>query len=245
MMPVRRPPTVDLRTILDETIASALGRVHRPDPDTAVTGGPAGNFRLTAWTGLVLLVLFGLECVTLLSLNHMITLHIVVGGVLVPLAVLKTATTGWRILRYYTGDANYRAAGPPPLLLRLLGPLVVLGGLAVLGSGLALLPLKNSAFTPFWSVAGQAVDAVTVHKICFVFWLGVTGLHVLTRFVAALAVTRPPSAARPRVAGEGARLAVVSVVAVTGLLTGFAILHFSAAWTGHRVGSDDGGRSSD
>jgi hypothetical protein len=243
MLPVRRMSTIDLRTILDETLDSALGRVHRPDPQTKVTGGPAGNFRLTAWTGLVLLVLFGVECVTLLSLNDMITAHIVVGGVLVPLAVLKTATTGWRIVRYYTGNANYRAAGPPPLLLRLLGPLVVLGGLAVLGSGLALIPLKNSAFTPFWSVAGQSIDAVTVHKVCFVFWLGVTSLHVLTRFVTALAVARRPSTTRPRVAGERARLAVVSLVTVMGLVSGFAALHFSDAWTDHHVSSHDSVRT--
>ena len=41
-----------------ETLAAALGRAHRADPVLTGTGWPAGNARLTAWTGLVLLALF-------------------------------------------------------------------------------------------------------------------------------------------------------------------------------------------
>ena len=60
----------------------------------------------------------------MLSLHSMLSAHILIGAVLVPLVLLKTATTGWRILRYYVGSKAYRIAGPPPLLLRVLGPLV-------------------------------------------------------------------------------------------------------------------------
>ena len=140
--PSRRP---SLPRPLDEVVSTALGEVHRDDPALPRTGGPAGNARLTAWAGVVLLVLFLVECFTLLGLDQMLSVHIVVGAMLVPLALLKTATTGWRIARYYAGSPMYREAGPPPLLLRTLGPLVIFTALAVLGSGLALIPLGGSA----------------------------------------------------------------------------------------------------
>ena len=116
----------------------------------------------------------------------MISVHILVGALLIPLVLLKTATTGWRIARYYLGSDDYRQAGPPPLLLRVLGPLVVLAGLAVLGSGLALIALGSGTFTPIGSVAGFSVNALTVHQASFIAWLVITGLHVLTRTVPAV-----------------------------------------------------------
>ena len=94
-------------------------------------------------------------------------------------------------------------------------------------------------FLLFGTMNQSAPDAVTIHKACFVMWFGVTGIHVLTRFITSLAVIRPLDVGHPRVAGARARLAVVSVVAVTGLGTGFAVLHYAHAWTGHSVGSDD------
>jgi hypothetical protein len=50
---------------------------------------------------------------------------------------------------------------------------------------------------------------------------------------------------RPRIAGGGARLAVVSLFVVSGLFAGFAILHYSDDWTAHRVGSDNSVRTGD
>lgn len=100
--------------ILGDVVASASGAELRHDPELPRTGGPAGNARLTAWTGLLLLVGYLVECFTLLSLHAMLTVHILVGAILVPLVMLKTATTGWRIVRYYLGSPSYRAAGPPP-----------------------------------------------------------------------------------------------------------------------------------
>ena len=96
---------------IDELVATALGEVHRDDPALPRTGGPAGNAPLTALAGIALLVLFLVECVTLLSLDQMISVHILVGAMLVPLALLKTATTGWRIVRYYAGARQRARAG--------------------------------------------------------------------------------------------------------------------------------------
>lgn len=89
------------------------------------TGGPAGNATLTAWTGLTLLLLLSLaELLTLVSLGHLLSWHIAIGAALVPVALLKIGNTGGRVVRYYRDNPHYKKAGPPPLLLRLLGPLV-------------------------------------------------------------------------------------------------------------------------
>src|SRR4249919_1797513 len=86
---------------VDETVSVALGRVHRRDPVLAGTGGPAGNALLTAWTGLVLLVLGVAELLTLINVRGLISWHVALGALLVPPALVKTASTGWRVVRYY------------------------------------------------------------------------------------------------------------------------------------------------
>jgi hypothetical protein len=66
---------------------------------------------------------------------------VVIGVLLVPHALLRTAVTGWRMLRYYARGRTYRVAGPRILPLCILGPFVVLATLALLGFGLTLIAL--------------------------------------------------------------------------------------------------------
>ena len=215
--------------LTDEALATAIGREHRDDPVAPRTGGPAGNALLTAWVGLALLVLFVAELVTLLDVRGWIGWHVALGTLLIPPALLKTATTGWRILRYYTGDRAYRAAGPPPMLLRLLGPLVVVSTLALLGSGLALILLGESrSRTSIVSAFGQQVDWISVHQASFAVWCVATGLHVLVRLVpAALLVARRGSA---RVPGPGLRVAVLVLTAVVAAICGWLALGGADSW---------------
>ncbi len=206
-----------LRQWTDDALATAIGRAHRRDPVLPATGGPAGNARLTAWTGLALLVLFVVELGTLVDLEPLIGWHIVVGVLLVPPALLKTLSTGWRILRYYTGRAAYRAAGPPPLLLRLLGPLVVLFTLAVLGTGLALVVVGPPAGGGEPLVAG--VSLIWLHQASFAAWSVVTGAHTLARLVPALRLVTD-RAEEGAVPGEWSRLgALAATLAVAGVLS--------------------------
>src|SRR5215471_13377876 len=102
------------------------------------TGGVDGNERLTAMTGTVLLVLLAIEVVTLLRLHSMLTLHFFVGMLLIGPVMLKIGSTCYRFMRYYTGSAPYVRRGPPPLLLRLLGPAVMITSIGVIGTGVAL-----------------------------------------------------------------------------------------------------------
>ena len=208
---------------LEDGLAAAMGRERRADPVLAGTGGPAGNARLTAWTGLILLMLFLAELVTLLDVHGLISWHLALGILLVPPALLKTGTTGWRILRYYTGNTAYRSAGPPPLLLRVLGPLVVLTTLALLGTGVALVLVgATQSREPLFTVLDQQVDVLMLHKAAFLVWAAATGLHVLARLVPAWHLTLERGPRVPGLAWRGLILLVVGVVAVPLVAWGLA-----------------------
>src|ERR1700750_2681579 len=125
-MPVKERTGTFIERAVGDAVAEAIGRERRDNPVLPTTGGPAGNALLTAWTGLVLLVLSVGELLTLFDVRGLISWHVAIGALLIPPALMKTASTGWRLSRYYAGHPAYRESGPPPLLLRLLGPLVVL-----------------------------------------------------------------------------------------------------------------------
>jgi hypothetical protein len=220
-----------LEAALRETADTALGRGHRADPVLPGTGGPAGNARLTAWTGLLLLVLFLAELVTLLDVRSWISWHLTIGVLLVPPALLKTATTGWRILRYYAGNAPYRSAGPPPMLPRLVGPLVVLSTLALLGTGLALVLVGESGSRhTLLSVVGQRVDLLTLHQAAFAVWAVVTGLHVLVRVLPAWQAGTRGS----RVPGDVWRAVALFAIGALGVAAMGWVLANSGGWRAQR-----------
>lgn len=212
-----------------DVVATALGQQHRDDPVRPRTGGPAGNAQLTAWLGLLLLVLFVTELVTVLDVNGLISWHIGIGVLLIPPSLAKTATTGWRLIRYYTKSDAYVVAGPPPLLLRLLGPLVVLGTLGVLGTGVLVTLLgTSSAFRPLVRVPGLAVSALTLHQASFIVWAAATGLHVLARVVPAARLAVP---GRLRLPGHASRLVAVGLILVAAVAAVVLGLRLAHDWT--------------
>lgn len=216
-----------VREWANASIAEAMGRSHRDDPVLAGTGGPAGNARLTAWTGAVLLVLFLAELATLLDVTGLISWHVVVGVLLVPPALLKTGSTGWRIVRYYARSDVYRQAGPPPMVLRILGPLVVLGTLSVLGSGLALVALgQDASLRPFLSVLGYQVSPLTVHQASFIVWAVVTGLHTLGRLVPATRLIT----GRAVVPGTVARVITLTGIVAVAVLAAVLVYDAASSW---------------
>jgi hypothetical protein len=224
---------VELNRLAGELRDEAIGRSHRTDPVAPRTGGPAGNARLTAWTGLTLLVLLLAELVTLLDVRGLISWHVAIGVVLVPPALLKTATTGWRFLRYYARGERYRASGPPILPLRILGPFVVATTLGVLGSGLVLLFLgeprvRQASVT----VLGQRVDWVTVHQALFIAFAVPAGLHLLARAVRVveLIAGHRATGGPGRVPGRGRRGAGLVLVLASAGLAVVLLLPLAAGW---------------
>jgi hypothetical protein len=133
-------------------------------------GGSDGNERLTAATAAVLLVVLGLEGLTLLGVKQFLRPHIFLGLLLIPLVLLKLASTGWRMTQYYRRSAEYVRRGPPALLLRaIVAPVLVVSTIAVLATGIAAAVLDRSGLL------------LTLHKLSFFVWVGAMAIHVLTR----------------------------------------------------------------
>lgn len=210
-----------------ETTDAAIGRRPSFEPAVGRSGGPAGNLRLTAWLGLILLVLLLAEAVTLLDVRGLLSWHAAIGTAVGALVVAKTASTGWRMIRYYRGNRPYRTAGPPPVFFRLLGPLLVASALTVVGTGLALVLLDRSAVhRPLVTFLGQRVDAVTLHQATFIVFAVAVGLHFLGRIVPAVQrVTE--RVAVPGATGRATALGLTAAAAVLGVLL---VVPLTAGW---------------
>jgi hypothetical protein len=220
--------------VIDDVIDEAVGRSHRSDPAIGRTSGPAGNAQLTAWTGLLLLVLIAVELVTLIDIRGLLGWHVVVGVLLAAVATLKIASTTWRFLRYYTGDRPYTQAGPPPTLLRILGPLVIAATIGVLGSGVWLILVgAHSGRQPLVTLLGQRIDLLWIHQGLFVVFAVVAGLHVLARLVPAVVLTTGRihrANGDGRLRGWGPRVAILVATLVAGALAAALILPAAASW---------------
>lgn len=190
------------------------------------TDGPARNARLTALTGVVLLVLLAVEGVTLMSLQAMISWHIFVGVLVVPVVGLKLASTGYRFFRYYTRRADYVRAGPPHPLLRLLGPVVVVSTVVLLGSGLALIAVGP----------GDGL-VLNLHKASFIVWLGALGAHVLGHLGRLPPAVREELGSGERLAGFRWRLLLIAGAVVIGALAAVVVLPHGTPWL-HWVGGE-------
>jgi hypothetical protein len=222
---------MDLQRIGTDLLGEAAGRSHRRDAVLPRTGGPAGNARLTAWTGAILLVFFLAELITLLDVHGLVDWHVAIGVLLVPPALLKVASTGWRFLRYYTRGRPYVEAGPPIMLLRMLGPLVIVFTLGLLGSGLVLIALGQQRSQESGVLGVSWRD---LHQVFFVLAGVALALHFLARAVPAwMLVTgrRKETPGRaPRVPGGAARLAlIVLTLAVAGVTTAL-VLPADGSW---------------
>jgi hypothetical protein len=134
------------------------------------TGGSDGNERLTAATAAVLLVVLAPEGLTLLGVRQFLRPHIFLGLLLIPLVLLKLASTGWRMTQYYRRSPEYVRRGPPTLLLRaIVAPVLVVSTVSVLATGIAAAALDRNG------------SLLTLHKLSFFVWVGAMSIHVLTR----------------------------------------------------------------
>lgn len=191
------------------------------------------NSRLTAGTGALIFVLLAAEGVTVLRVQGLLSAHVFIGMLLVPPLVVKMSSTTWRFYRYYTGSPAYRRKGPPPMLLRLLGPLVVVLTVVLFASGIALVLAPGS-------YRGQLL---TIHKASFILWFGAMTIHVLGHLVETARLAPADWARRTArdVSGAGARrwLLVSSVAA--GLVLGAVMLSPTTNYRSHHPSRDGGG----
>lgn len=180
---------------------------------------PRGNERLTAMTGAVLLVLFTAECLTLLNLGSLLTLHVFLGMLIIGPVILKIGSTLWRFTRYYTGSEPYVRKGPPAPLQRMLGPLVILTSSSVLGTGIAL------------AIAGPGQGSWDhLHREAFLLWLVVIIVHLASYLpkLPRLLSGRHADQARNLLAASLTRWLLLSGSLVGGLVLAFLTYHASA-----------------
>lgn len=143
---------------------------HPKHTDEEQHMGVIGNVRLTALVSLVLLVLIIVELVTSAFLRLWLPAHTVVGVLLAGPLLVKMGSTGWRFLRYYTGAPAYVRRGPPPLVLRVLGPALLVTTLAMVGSGIGLV------------VTGPLQPFLLTHVFSALVWLPLIAVHSLAHW---------------------------------------------------------------
>jgi hypothetical protein len=190
-------------------------------------GSAAGNERLTAMTGAVLLVLLAAEGVTIAFKAQLMTAHFFIGMLLIGPVLLKMISTMYRFARYYTGSAPYVRKGPPALVLRLLGPAVIATSVGVIGSGVALALVGPGTAASWW---------LFLHKATFVLWFGAMAIHVLWYAPQLPRLLRAGTAGREQVrrtlAGAGRRWLALTAALAAGLVLAFATYHLAVPWTG-------------
>jgi uncharacterized membrane protein YwaF len=195
---------------------------------TALTGGGTdGNEQLTTVTGAILIVLFAVIGFTIPQLRQFVSVHLFVGMLLIGPVVLKMASTGYRFVRYYTGNVEYRRKGPPELGLRVVGPIVVLSTVAVFATGVVLLILGPSHRDPW----------VELHKVTFIVWVVFMSLHVLLHLPALARAFGIGRYGREQVGGASpgarGRWIAISGALVAGLILAIVLIPEFAAWTAH------------
>ncbi|HEY1666030.1 MAG TPA: hypothetical protein VGG54_10085 [Trebonia sp.] len=215
--------------------------VHPATADRRESGGAEGNERLTAMTGAVLLVLLLVECYTILRIGRLLTLHVFLGMLLLGPVVLKAASVLYRFVRYYTRSEQYRRKGPPALLLRLIGPVVMLLTACVFGSGIML-----AVSGPDYN--GPGSEWLTIHRISFIAWAFFITIHVLAyvwrlpRLLAAEARGTEARGTAPEgnagharramqvLGGRGPRLALLLASLLAGLVIALLTVHLAGNW---------------
>jgi hypothetical protein len=182
------------------------------------TGGTDGNEALTAITAVALTGLLLAEGVTILFMGGLRVEHMFIGVVLLGPVAIKLASTGYRFVRYYTGAAPYRAKGPPPLALRLIGPVLVATTVLVFATGVALL------------LVGHRSDLLlTVHKVSFIVWGACFAIHFLWHLTGAWRAAGPQ---RPRAPGGLLRAIVLGASLGGGATLALILLSAMQAWHG-------------
>ena len=206
---------VILVVVLAGLIGYWAGRrfTKRPSGDPGVEA----NARLTGYAAVALLIPLAAAVVT--GIRPGLLAHALIGFLLLPPVLLKLGSVGYRFARYYAGDPRYRAGGPPDVVMRLLGPALVLLTVALFGTGIELW-IFGFAFGSQW---------LSWHEASFVLWFFAMTVHV------AAYVRRAPALAladsRDRLHGAFARRSLVVGSLLFGVALVIAMLPFSSPFT--------------
>ena len=189
-----------------------LSTVERDDASVV------GNSRLTGMAGAVIFVLLAAEGLTIRSVGEHLTLHVFIGMMLIPLTVLKTASTGYRIVRYYRGNGAYVRKGAPPLFLRVLGPFVIVLSLAVVATGILAI------------VSGRGTRWLPIHKATFIVWFVAMTVHVLAHFIETTHLAIADVTGKQRIKGATTRVIAVAIALLLGIVLAIGSRDLATNW---------------
>jgi hypothetical protein len=179
---------------------------------------------LTAATGATLIVLLAVIGVTIVRLQPLLSVHLFVGMLLIPPILLKLTSTGYRFIRYYTGDRKYVRKGPPAAALRMIAPLVVVTTILVVASGVALL----------FAGPGSRDPLLPIHKVSFFVWIAFTTLHVLGHLPEIPRALRADYGRSTRLggdmAGRSGRVLSLTGALVAGVVLAILVIPEFGAW---------------
>ncbi|HTK07316.1 MAG TPA: hypothetical protein VL485_09110 [Ktedonobacteraceae bacterium] len=184
----------------------------------------AGNERIIALAGSVLLVLILAEIVIAAKMHVLMPVHIFVGVLLTFPLLVKIGSTGYRFLRYYTGSPAFVQKGPPRLEMRLLAPLLLIASLGLVGSGILLALLGPTHALSVW--------VLRLHALSVICWLPLLAVHVgayiwrVPRLISADWQKR----SRRLVPGWGWRYGINSVALLAGAGAAALFLPHAASW---------------
>jgi hypothetical protein len=179
------------------------------------------NARLTGLVGAVLLVVLAAEGVTVLDVRGMLSWHVALGLLVIPIVLVKMASTGVRFFHYYRGTEAFRRKGPPHPILRIAGPLVIVSTVAMLAFGIVTLAVGPRHREPW----------LTLHQGAFAAWFVLTTVHVLGHAVETWKLTRADVTKSPAVPRRGARFVVVLAALAIGVLLAILSLKWTGAWS--------------
>jgi hypothetical protein len=185
-------------------------------------GGSDGNARLTAATGVVLLVLLAAEGLTLLGgVGRYLTPHVFIGLLVIPPIVLKLGSTGWRMLAYYRHADEYVRKGPPHVLLRaLVAPVLVVSTVVMIASGIGA------------TFVGHGGLLLGLHKVSFVVWGIAFGLHVLAHVLKLVPLIERDWWRDDRLGGRRLRQVLLAATLVAGLAVAVLAFPLARHWHG-------------
>ncbi len=190
-------------------------------------GGTEGNEALTIAAAVMLTLLLMAEGITLLKMDTLLSVHMLIGLALIPPVVLKIATVGYRMARYYTHSRPYVEKGPPALPLRLLAPLLVASTIGIFITGVWLLVLGH-----------RSDQVLLLHKASFIVWAGCFGIHFLAylpRVLRSLGNGWRGSRAE-RVPGSGLRGMLVAASLGAGVALAISLASAISGWHGGSAG---------
>lgn len=181
------------------------------------------NELLTSSAAALLVILLISEGITILDLGGLLGPHMFIGLVLIGPVALKLGSTGYRFVRYYTSAPAYVTKGPPHIALRALAPLLVASTVMIFATGIWLLALGH-----------HSDRALMLHKVAFIVWSGVFGVHFLAYLPRATGSLRSAWAAKPshrlRTPGRGITALLVATSLCAGLALALALLPHIGAW---------------